>query len=90
MKKIKAAVSPSGGGLRIPIAVVLGGTITTTVAIVAKKILEFCEVPAESVANAEKLFMAIGVPLALVLIAMYIFRTLRRRYCYNRLFIADF
>lgn len=83
MKKIKAAVSPSGGGLRIPIAVVLGGTITTTVAIVAKKILEFCEVPAESVANAEKLFMAIGVPLALVLIAMYIFRTLRRRYAYG-------
>ena len=47
------------------------------------KFLEFCLLPSDILAIIEKVLWGAGIPLTGVIIAVYIFRTLRRRYAFS-------
>lgn len=83
MKQIKSAVSPSGGVGRIVAAIMFGGMGTSVLIMALVKFLEFCLLPSDVLAIVEKVLWAVGVPLTVVIIAVYIFRTLRRRYAFS-------
>lgn len=87
MKDIKAAVSPIKGTgkaiLRIFLAITFGGSIACAIIMGSVKFLEYCLVPAGTLAVIEKWLWEIGVPLCLVIVAVYVSRTWRRRYAYS-------
>ncbi len=87
MRKIKTAVSPGRGNakavLRIILAITFGGTIATALIMAVLKFLEYCSIPTDTLAVMDKVLWGAGVPASLIIIAVYIFRTLRRRYAYS-------
>lgn len=87
MKRIKSAVSPKRGQfaaiLRIAGAVTFSGTIAGILITAIVKFLEYCLVPSNTLATLEKVLWGVGIPLTMVIVALYIFRTLRRRYSYS-------
>ena len=83
MNKIKSAVSPSGGVGRIVSAIVFGGMGASVLIMALVKFLEFCLLPSDILAIIEKVLWGAGIPLTGVIIAVYIFRTLRRRYAFS-------
>lgn len=87
MRQIKATVSPGRGNgratLRIVLAITFGCMAAGVLIMAVSKFLGYCLVPSDTLAAIEKLLWAVGIPAALVNIAVYIFRTLRRRYAYS-------
>ena len=83
MDKIKSAVSPYGVVGRIASAIVFGGMGASVLIMALVKFLEFCLLPSDVLAIIEKVLWGAGIPLTGVIIAVYIFRTLRRRYAFS-------
>lgn len=83
MNKIKSAVSPYGVGGRIASAIIFGGMGASVLIMALVKFLEFCLLPSDVLAIVEKVLWGVGIPLTGVIIAVYIFRTLRRRYAFS-------
>ena len=83
MKQIKATVSPYGVVGRIASAIVFGGMGASVLIMALVKFLEFCLLPSDILAIIEKVLWGAGIPLTGVIIAVYIFRTLRRRYAFS-------
>ena len=83
MKQIKATVSPYGVVGRIASAIVFGGMGASVLIMALVKFLEFCLLPSDVLAIIEKVLWGAGIPLTGVIIAVYIFRTLRRRYAFS-------
>ena len=83
MKQIKSAVSPYGVVGRIASAIIFGGMGTSVLIMALVKFLEFCLLPSDVLAIVEKVLWGVGIPLTGVIIAVYIFRTLRRRYAFS-------
>ena len=83
MNKIKSAVSPYGVGGRIASAIIFGGMGASVLIMALVKFLEFCLLPSDVLAIIEKVLWGAGIPLTGVIIAVYIFRTLRRRYAFS-------
>lgn len=83
MKQIKSAVSPYGVVGRIASAIVFGGMGASVLIMTLVKFLEFCLLPSDILAIIEKVLWGAGIPLTGVIIAVYIFRTLRRRYAFS-------
>ena len=83
MNKIKSAVSPYGVGGRIASAIIFGGMGASVLIMALVKFLEFCLLPSDVLAIVEKVLWGAGIPLTGVIIAVYIFRTLRRRYAFS-------
>ncbi len=83
MNKIKSAVSPYGVVGRIASAIVFGGMGASVLIMALVKFLEFCLLPSDVLAIIEKVLWGAGIPLTGVIIAVYIFRTLRRRYAFS-------
>ena len=83
MKQIKATVSPYGVVGRIASAIVFGGMGASVLIMALMKFLEFCLLPSDILAIIEKVLWGAGIPLTGVIIAVYIFRTLRRRYAFS-------
>jgi len=87
MKKIKVKVSTREGTgkaiLRIALAVIFGCMVAGVLIMAVVKFLGFCLVPQDTLTTIERLLWSIGIPAALVNIAVYILHTLRRRYAYS-------
>ena len=83
MNKIKSAVSPYGVVGRIASAIMFGGMGASVLIMALVKFLEFCLLPSDVLAIIEKVLWGAGIPLTGVIIAVYIFRTLRRRYAFS-------
>ena len=83
MKQIKATVSPYGVVGRIASAIVFGGMGASVLIMALVRFLEFCLLPSDILAIIEKVLWGAGIPLTGVIIAVYIFRTLRRRYAFS-------
>ena len=83
MDKIKSAVSPYGVVGRIASAIMFGGMGASVLIMALVKFLEFCLLPSDVLAIIEKVLWGAGIPLTGVIIAVYIFRTLRRRYAFS-------
>lgn len=83
MNKIKSAVSPYGVVGRIASAIMFGGMGASVLIMALVKFLEFCLLPSDVLAIVEKVLWGAGIPLTGVIIAVYIFRTLRRRYAFS-------
>jgi len=83
MNKIKSTVSPYGVVGRIASAIVFGGMGASVLIMALVKFLEFCLLPSDILAIIEKVLWGAGIPLTGVIIAVYIFRTLRRRYAFS-------
>ena len=83
MKQIKSAVSPYGVVGRIASAIMFGGMGASVLIMALVKFLEFCLLPSDVLAIIEKVLWGAGIPLTGVIIAVYIFRTLRRRYAFS-------
>ena len=83
MKQIKATVSPYGVVGRIASAIMFGGMGASVLIMALVKFLEFCLLPSDVLAIIEKVLWGAGIPLTGVIIAVYIFRTLRRRYAFS-------
>ena len=83
MDKIKSAVAPYGVVGRIASAIMFGGMGASVLIMALVKFLEFCLLPSDVLAIVEKVLWGAGIPLTGVIIAVYIFRTLRRRYAFS-------
>ena len=83
MDKIKSAVSPYGVVGRIASAIMFGGMGASVLIMALVKFLEFCLLPSDVLAIIEKVLWGAGIPLTGVIIAVYIFRILRRRYAFS-------
>ncbi len=87
MREVKEAVSiASSRGralLRIICALIFGPAICTAVYLGIQKWFAYCGYTSDTIAKIQSVWTYAGVPITAIVIIVYIFRTLRRRYAYS-------
>ena len=86
MDQIKQAVPLRGRNgpaiVRVIGALLFGPAVCTGIYLGIQKWLAFCDYPAATIEKVQKIWEMAGIPITALLIAIYLFRTLRRRYAY--------